>query len=136
MVRLNILRGSVMAKPHHRLQESFALPADVSGPKFWSGRAAGRWGEPKPGIRLGESPLRSFWNKRQRTGGHRRVRRSADEWVEIPVPAIITEDIFHAVQAQLARNQALAILRSNRPTSRASSATSGSGPSAARERLC
>ena len=51
---------------------------------------------------------RMYYNKQKAAGKTRRADRPRDEWVEVSIPAIIAADVFQAVQAQLARNKALA----------------------------
>jgi site-specific DNA recombinase len=49
----------------------------------------------------------TYWNKYARTSRTTRRPRPRDEWVAIPVPAIIDEATFQAVQRQLVRNREL-----------------------------
>jgi site-specific DNA recombinase len=51
---------------------------------------------------------RMYYNKQKAAGKTRRTDRPRDEWVPVGVPAIIGDDVFQAVQDQLARNKALA----------------------------
>jgi site-specific DNA recombinase len=51
---------------------------------------------------------RMYYNKQKAAGKTRRADRPRDEWVQVGVPAIIEDDVFQAVQGQLARNKALA----------------------------
>jgi site-specific DNA recombinase len=51
---------------------------------------------------------RMYYNKHKTTGKNRRADRPRDEWVEVSVPAIISDVEFQAVQAQLVRNKVLA----------------------------
>jgi site-specific DNA recombinase len=51
---------------------------------------------------------RLYYNKQRALSKTRRADRPRDEWVEVKIPAIIADDFFHTVQAQLARNKALA----------------------------
>jgi site-specific DNA recombinase len=51
---------------------------------------------------------RMYYNKKKAAGKTRRADRPRDEWVEVRVPAIIADEVFQGVQAQLAHNKALA----------------------------
>jgi len=50
---------------------------------------------------------RVFWNKRQRVSKTRTVYRPREEWIEIAIPPILPEEVFHAAQGQLKRNKVL-----------------------------
>jgi len=49
-----------------------------------------------------------FWNKRRRVTASNQVPRAREEWVEVPVPPIVPENVFAAVKGQLERNKLLA----------------------------
>jgi site-specific DNA recombinase len=49
-----------------------------------------------------------YWNKRARLSQTTTATRAREEWVKIPVPPIISEEVFTAVRAQLDKNKALA----------------------------
>jgi site-specific DNA recombinase len=49
---------------------------------------------------------RAYWGKSKRISKTQRVLRPREEWIAIPVPAIIEEELFQAVQRQLANNKA------------------------------
>ena len=51
---------------------------------------------------------RMYYNKHKAAGKTRRADRPRNEWIEVSVPAIISDEVFQAVQAQLVRNKALA----------------------------
>jgi site-specific DNA recombinase len=51
---------------------------------------------------------KQYWNKRYRLTQTTTATRAREEWVEIPVPPIISEEVFTAVRAQLDKNKALA----------------------------
>lgn len=48
---------------------------------------------------------RAYWGKHRRVSKTTLVLRPCSEWIAIPVPTIIDEPTFHAVQGQLRRNQ-------------------------------
>jgi site-specific DNA recombinase len=47
---------------------------------------------------------RAYWGKRKGISKTRRQARPREEWIAFPVPAILDEATFHAVQQQLQRN--------------------------------
>jgi site-specific DNA recombinase len=57
---------------------------------------------------------RTYWNKYARTSKTTRRQRPREEWVAIPVPAIIDEATFQAIQRQLARNRELSLRNTKR----------------------
>jgi site-specific DNA recombinase len=58
---------------------------------------------------------RAYWGKYQRKTKTTRQRRPRAEWITIPVPAIIDQATFDAVQAQLTRNRERAPRNQRRP---------------------
>jgi site-specific DNA recombinase len=68
----------------------------------------GVWSTPSIGLMLRSETYigRLHWNKRKHVGKSSK-RRDRREWVTIQVPAIITEELFLAVQQKIAQNKAL-----------------------------
>lgn len=71
---------------------------------------AGEWhANTIPGLLRYEGYIgRMYYNKQKAAGKTRRTDRPRDEWVQVGIPTIIGDDVFQAVQDQLARNKALA----------------------------
>jgi site-specific DNA recombinase len=49
-----------------------------------------------------------YWNKYQRVSKTRKRPRDRAEWLAIPVPSILSQEVFEAAKQKLRRNQALA----------------------------
>jgi site-specific DNA recombinase len=77
-----------------------------------SGRKAAGVGEWNPAtihaLLMNEGYIgRHYYNKRKAAGKTQRADRPKEDWVAIAIPAIVPAEVFHGVQAQLARNKAL-----------------------------
>ncbi|PYM44447.1 MAG: hypothetical protein DME12_00300, partial [Candidatus Rokuibacteriota bacterium] len=80
-------------------------------------RAGRRWGPTQVRRILGSDRYtgRVFYN-RDAIGAHGRRRRPATEWIEVAIPAIVTQETHAAAKAVLARNRAAYVGRPARFT--------------------
>jgi site-specific DNA recombinase len=70
---------------------------------------AGIWGPASVhGILRNETYIGTmYWNKRQAVSPTRMQKRDRAEWQAIPIPALISQEVFDAVQQKLAHNKAM-----------------------------
>jgi site-specific DNA recombinase len=85
--------------------QSSAIARALRNPSYMGLAAFGKTECVEPPVSLRPVMGRAAVPKKAKSGVR---KRPANEWIHIPVPAIVSEDLFIAAQAQLERNRAFA----------------------------